>query len=213
MNLIDKIKDSTKKLALTGALGSSLYLNGCIAHGSPREMSNFVVQDILGLRGLPDKDKGNQNQIGPQGNQQQVSTQKNHRVIFSSFKRWNDINGDGFANYPQEFFGETNSYSINENIILYVNMQGNSTNLNATTFVPSLLKMKAQIVDSRTGDLKETQEKDLTKYGYITGCDWCIVPKSFLKEGSYRVLWYYNIADLHNAPWCYLGSYDFSVNH
>lgn len=52
MSLTDKIKDSTKKLALAGVLGSSIYLSGCVVHGGPREMSNFVVQDILGLPGI-----------------------------------------------------------------------------------------------------------------------------------------------------------------
>jgi len=227
MGLIDRIKESGKKLALAGVLGSSLYLSGCLT--TPQEAGRLFIKPIFtgdfdewnkqgqmsqqgnnqGVNGQNSSLQGN----GNYGNQQQVSTQnKPFSVIFSSFKSWTDLNGDGKGDYPQEFFGETNSYSINENIILHVNMQGKSTNLNATTFIPSHIKMKAQIVDSRTGDLKETQENDFTKYGKINSCTWPVVPKNLLNAGSYRVLWSFNILDVPNAPWCYLGSYDFSVN-
>lgn len=215
MGLIDILKESGKRargLALAGVLG----LSGCLT--TPQEAARLIVRPVL-TGDFSDWDKPGQ--MSPQGNnasggngnvQNQVSNirqQNSPRAIFSSFKRWNDLNGNGYVDYPQEFFGETNNFSINENIILYVNMP---TIGNGISFAPSLLKMKAQIVDSRTGDLKETQEIDLTKYGYIIGCNCSIVPKNFLNEGSYRVLWSYNVADLPNAPWCYLGSYDFSVN-
>ncbi len=52
MGLINKIKENAKRLALAGTLISPLGLNGCIAHGSPQEMSNFFFRDILGFPGM-----------------------------------------------------------------------------------------------------------------------------------------------------------------
>ncbi len=55
MNLGDIIRESGKRfkdLALAGVLGSSLYLSGCVAHGGPQDVSNFVFRDIMGFPGI-----------------------------------------------------------------------------------------------------------------------------------------------------------------
>src|SRR3989344_919725 len=121
MGLIDRIKESGKKLALAGVLGSSLYLSGCLT--TPQEAGRLFIKPIFtgdfdewnkqgqmsqqgnnqGVNGQNSSLQGN----GNYGNQQQVSTQNNSKNPYFEIISciWEDINNNKEL---EPFLGEVN---------------------------------------------------------------------------------------------------------
>lgn len=80
MTLADKMKGAGKVLALVGSLSSPFYFSGCVAHGSPQEMSNFLFRDIMGFPGMEEKKQEN-----PQNSQSEINKNTGNDITLGEF--------------------------------------------------------------------------------------------------------------------------------
>ena len=198
MNLIDKLKNVGKVLSIVGI---GLSSGGCI--GTPRQMSNFIVKDFLGLKGLPD-DTTNVNYV----NQQQISAQNNvhsrqsvqedfnyeTKSLFEdldivSCNYFQDFNNDHSITYPDEYFGIKDTFNSNEKITLSL-----LSNKRFREITIELLDCNGKRIErvSHKGlygirtvyNLDEVELKEICPNGLPEG----MINK--LPSGNYRAVWY-----------------------
>ena len=220
MGLVDKIKESGKKLALAGVLGSSLYLSGCLT--TPQEAGRLFIKPIF----TGDFDEWNkQGQMSQQGNNNQNSSSQgngkgnnqNNNVQSrqlvqedSNYKAGTpfgdlhivscnyikDFNGDGTICYPNEYVGIKNTFSSNERITISLRSNKVFNSLRA-----EILNSNGKRVDE-SGVLKDVyglsvsynlNEDELVKIREQRP-DGKIPDDAVLTlvQGNYRIIWYSN---------------------
>jgi len=131
MGLVDKLEgfyDKAKRLALVGILGGGLggiALNsGCVAHGSPQEVSNFVFRDVMGFPGI--KEKSNNGRPAYEGTEKRIPG----IVIVSVI----DENGNGRADKEENIDNTRDKYFFN-NDILFIHANKNKYGNHLLKFV------------------------------------------------------------------------------
>lgn len=215
------LKETGRKYLFGGSLVGTLALSGCLT--TPQEAGRLFIKPVLtgdfsewnkdGDMSLRNSNQGNGNS-GSTYDPSQIksSTEQQPDRFFFTFQSWQDLNGNGGADYPQEIFGVKDHFYSHEGAFFagaYVPHCGKTTG-----FTSPILSVKFDLVDQATGKVKNTDIINLASLGRVSSFhaySQALYP-SKLGEGSYRALWHYKLVEFPDDRWLFLGSMPLTIS-
>ena len=170
MSLIDKIKNTGKRLALVGMLTSPLYTSGCAA---------FIL-------GVAIKSHGDA-QAEAIRDAARISNEKSHNDMVPIIEKdrffvcndYSDLNNDGFLDMSRELVGEKNTFSTGEKI----------------NFLASFPNGKGCYINFKLYNLDSDIKKELKNSDFLLDKNNLFVNVGYLKglpKGNYIGFWKMN---------------------